>query len=476
MIQRWLSHYHPRYVRSLVYMLQASEYGIRDYLRWYDRVRDFRHVEHRKHLIKTPKATAILALAWMILLVFYAVGIVALWVYSEPFKYIFFAGILLGTPYVLGYAIIIPLVLLTILQWPVERAIIAKARRKLDRHKAVNIAIAGSFGKTSMREILKTVLAEGKRVAAPTHSYNTPLGISEFVKTLTGDEEILLFELGEYYPGDIKKLCDLVRPQWGIITGVNEAHLEKFGSLDSTAATIFELAESLDDHPLYINGESALALKRTLPHHIVYSRAGAGNWKVEDAHTDISGTGFTIVNGEHRIRAASKLLGLHQVGPIAAATDVASRLGLSPDQIGAGIRALRPFEHRLEPKDDGSGVITLDDSYNGNPDGVKAVIEFLASLTHHRRFYVTPGLVEMGSRTEAVHKNIGRMLAKAGIEKVVLIKNSVTPFIAQGLTEAGYGGETLWFDSGPAALAALPHMTVQGDVVLLQNDWPDQYQ
>ena len=100
----------------------------------------------------------------------------------------------------------------------------------------------------------------------------------------------------------------------------------------------------------------------------------------------------------------------------------------------------------------------------------------MASLNNCRRFYVTPGLVEMGIRTEEIHKQIGKKLAKANIEKVILIKNSVTFFIEQGLKEGGYGGEIIWFDDGLAAFSALPYLTVRGDVVLLQNDWPDQYQ
>jgi UDP-N-acetylmuramyl pentapeptide synthase len=81
----------------------------------------------------------------------------------------------------------------------------------------------------------------------------------------------------------------------------------------------------------------------------------------------------------------------------------------------------------------------------------------------------------MGARTEAVHRDIGRELAAAGIEKVVLIKNSVTPYIEHGLREKQYRGEVLWFDDALAAFAALPQMTVKGDIVLLQNDWPDRY-
>jgi UDP-N-acetylmuramoyl-tripeptide--D-alanyl-D-alanine ligase len=239
--------------------------------------------------------------------------------------------------------------------------------------------------------------------------------------------------------------------------------------------TIYELADYLDDKPTYVSGESELAKKNARAGHILYSRAGAGDAKVENEKTDLSGTSFTLVTGSARMELTSSLLGLHQVGPLAAAADIARRLGLTPQEIRAGIAKTRPFDHRLEPTTDAAGVITLDDSYNGNPDGVQAVIQFLASLTRHRRFYVTPGLVEMGARTEAVHKEIGRALAQAKIEKVILIRNSVTPYIEQGLKKAGYGGEVLWFEEALQAFAALPHLTVAGDVVLLQNDWPDQY-
>jgi len=346
---------------------------------------------------------------------------------------------------------------------------------KFLRHRAVKIAIAGSFGKTTMREILKTVLLAGKKVAAPPHSWNTPLGIARFVDTLHGDEEVLIFELGEYYPDDIKKLCKLVQPDIGIITGINEAHLEKFKTVERTARTIYELADCLKEKPTYVNGESELARKSARPGHTLYSRESTGEWKVTDAKTGLEGTSFTLTKGNLILELHSNLLGLHQIGPLAATADLALALGLSPEQVKSGIEKTKPFDHRLEPKADASGVVTLDDSYNGNPDGVKAVIDFLGSLESRRRWYVTPGLVEMGPKTEAVHREIGTQLADARIEHVVLIKNSVTPYIEKGLMEANYTGKIIWFDDALAAFAALPHLTASGDVVLLQNDWPDQY-
>lgn len=474
-IKNWLSRYHPRYPRSLVYMLQASEYGLKDYLAWYQRTRDFVHVEQRKTLTLSLKALALLSGAWLLLICLYASAISLLWLISTPINYIAGLVLIIFTPHLLAYLIIIPTSLAQVLQWPLEYLILRQTSKRLREHKGLKIAIAGSYGKTSMREILKTVLSEGKRVVAPPHSYNTPLGISKFAKTLKGDEEIILLELGEYYPGDIRKLCELVHPSIGIVTGVNEAHLEKFKTLERTADTIFEIAEYVDAGHLYVNGENKIARGRAESKYLIYDSTGVSESRVTDAVSNLEGTSFNLTRGDTKLFLHSSLLGLHQVGPLALAAQIAAQVGLSPDQIQKGIAKTRPFEHRLVPSIDSSGVVTLDDSYNGNPDGVNAIIDFLASLNENRRFYVTPGLVEMGKSTESVHRAIGKKLAEAGIEKIVLIRDSVTPFIEQGLKENNYRGDILWFDNAPACFQALPHLTVKGDVVLLQNDWPDQY-
>lgn len=477
MIHNWLSRYTLRYPQSLVYMLQASEYNIRDYFDWYHATKNFRHVERRKHFVRTPKSLLLLVSAWAILLALFGWAMHLTFVDTGWLRYIFPFAIFILAPYILAYSLLIPLIFFkVVIQLPIEYIIVDRAKQRLKRHPAIKIGIAGSFGKTTMREILRTVLSEGKKVAAPPHSYNTLLGISQFVATLKGDEQVLVFELGEYYPGDVRKLCDLVQPNLGIITGVNEAHLQKFKSLDCTAKTIFELAEYLGEDKVYVNSENELAQKYARPGHILYDRTRTGNWKIEHIDSDLIGTSFTISKNEEKLELKSALLGLHQVGPLAVAAEIALNLGLTFGQVIAGVSKTIPFDHRLEPSTDSAGVVTLDDSYNGNPDGVRAVIEFLASLKDCRRFYVTPGLVEMGSCSDEVHMQIGRQLANADIEKVILIKNSVTSYIEQGLKKEGYKGEIVWFDDALKAFAALPMLTVKGDVVLLQNDWPDQYQ
>lgn len=477
----FFSQYHPRYPRSLVYMLQASEYDLLSFLSWYRRTSHFAHIERRKRLRMTLKAAMLFVLGWLAYALCVSVSAVALFAGLSLVNILIASAAVLFAPYVTLAALLAAVLVGDIIQHPVEWFLLRRAREKLARHRGVKIAIAGSFGKTTMRAIIATTLSSGKKVGAPGESHNTPLGIARFIETLKGDEDVLVFEFGEYYPGDVAKLAVLVNPHIGIITGVNEAHLERFGSVERAANTIFELADYLSEGKVYVNAESKVAESKTAkerdgrPYRVLYSREGAGRWKVDGAKTDLDGTSFVLMHDDVQLTVRSKLLGLHHVGALAVAAEIAAEMGLAPKEIEAGLNETRPFPHRLEPRGDVHGVVTLDDSYNGNPDGVKAVIEFLASLEGHRRFYVTPGLVEMGERTEAVHEEIGRQLAAAGIEKVVLIRNSVTPLIESGLKKAGYCGDIIWYDDALAAFAALPHMTVKGDVVLLQNDWPDQY-
>lgn len=468
-----LSRYHPRYIRSLVYMLQQSEYRVKEYLAWVHRTSDFGSVEKRKSLDPTPKALTLLVLAWA-LVIAWVLGVLALVGPAGGILFVVGILIILVSPLLLPYGILVPLFLLQALQTPVEALLIARTRSKLRKHRGVKIAIAGSYGKTSMREILRTVLSEGKRVAAPEQSCNTPLGIARFVSTLIGNEDVLVFELGEYYPGDVRKLAEMVGPDIGIITGVNEAHFEKFGTLERTTETVFELAAFVDSKRLYLNGDDERVYKRWRSGNIAYSHAGVGGWQISDAKTSLSGTTFTLDNGISRFCVSSKLLGLHMVGSLAAAGEIALSLGATVAQVESGIAKTKAYAHRLEPKQWADGVTLLDDSYNGNPDGVTAAIAFLSALKG-RRFYVTPGLVETGARNREVHERIGRQLAEAGIEKVALIKTSAMQHIEAGLQEAGFKGDLLKYDDMPTCLAALRSLSVPGDIILVQNDWPDQY-
>src|SRR3989344_7444503 len=166
-VNHWLSRRHPRYVRSLVYMLQASEYNIADFFKCHERVPDFRFVEKRKHLVFTPKAVALLIAGWAGLCGALVIAALIFASASSFWSYLLALAVLFETPLIVLATLVFAVVVLRVLQLPVEALLLAEVKRRLAAHRGVKIAIAGSFGKTSTREILRTVLSERRKVAAP---------------------------------------------------------------------------------------------------------------------------------------------------------------------------------------------------------------------------------------------------------------------------------------------------------------------
>jgi UDP-N-acetylmuramoyl-tripeptide--D-alanyl-D-alanine ligase len=458
-------------------MLQATEYNLSEYLAWFRRATDRRAVQRRRRLDPTPKAKLLLASAWGILIGLLLLAAAALWVGSAAGALlwkVFGILLLVATPSLLAYSLAVPLWLgAALVQRPRERAIISQSHARLKNHRGFRIGIAGSYGKTTFKDALKTVLSEGKSVAATPGNMNTPIGISRFIAKLTGQEGVLIFELGEYYPGDIKQLCELTRPELGVITGVNEAHLDKFKTLEATTATIFELADYLGRRPAYKNGESELVREQDPRDPLLYTRKGVGKWHVSNLKVELDGTKFTATKAGTTIHAHTRLLGAHQVGPLVACIDIAERLGLTPGQITAGLAATEPADHRLQPRPM-AGATVVDDTYNGNPDGVRAGLAWLAAVPAQRRIYVTPGLVGQGHRTAAVHRDLGRAIA-ASADIVVLMRNSVTQYLEQGLKDAKFSGRLQIVDDPLKFFSNLDQFVAAGDVVLMQNDWTDNY-
>jgi UDP-N-acetylmuramoyl-tripeptide--D-alanyl-D-alanine ligase len=227
---------------------------------------------------------------------------------------------------------------------------------------------------------------------------------------------------------------------------------------------------------LYLNGDDQHLLAQAPTSARLYTAKGCASWRISQVQLALSGTKFTLSqrSSEQNFSVTTSLLGAHHLGIIAAAAQIATDLGLTPAQIHRGVHQLHPFPHRLAPKTI-AGATIIDDTYNGNPVGVRAGINLLRSLPATRRIYVTPGLVEQGSVTSDVHHAIGQQLAAAHIDIIVLFRNSVTSFIQAGLTSANFAGRLLVLDDPLAFYQQLDTFVIPGDVVLLQNDWPDNY-
>jgi UDP-N-acetylmuramoyl-tripeptide--D-alanyl-D-alanine ligase len=468
----------PSYPTVLLYMLQDTEYRLGRYLGWYHRVDDFRLVMKRRTLEVTRKVWLLRTALWLLVVLIGTAVVVLMYVaMTEQMVGLFLIGLalLLAAPFVLAYGIVLPLFLgWLLIQKPREKMIIATAQKILNQHPARRIAIVGSFGKTTAKEMLHVVMGERLHVAATPGNMNTAIGISRFARTLQGNEDVLIFELGEEKVGDVRRLSRLTRPDFAVMTGINEAHLSSFGTLENTVGTIFEIDEFVPPRNLYKNAESPLVKRHKNKSKLWFSKKVAGEWRVSHVETSIEGTTFSMKRKKETMRIQTGLIGVHTVGVTAAVAALAYDFGLRTQDIERGMRKVRPFEHRMDPRPM-HGAWIIDDTYNGNSQGVAAGLAFLKKSGARRRVYVTPGLVEQGSKTQEVHEEIGVQIASSA-DVVVLMQNSVTEYIKTGLQRRKFKGKLIEVDAPLQFYTNLDQFVAAGDIVLMQNDWTDNYQ
>lgn len=346
------------------------------------------------------------------------------------------------------------------------------------------IAITGSAGKTTTKEILHALLSPRFKVLATPASFNTPMGITRVIRESLTDQEIFIVEMGAYKRGDIASLCRLVgAPDIAIVTQINEQHLERFGSLENTIHAKFEGVAALRaggtailnfDNPhirAYSDGPPPSGLIRygTAPDVLLDLRAGI-------IVTGPEGTSFDIAwNGQPSVAVRTSLLGSHNVLNTLAATAAAHLCGLDLPTIANALRLLSPPRHRLQPMPSSDGVTVLDDSYNANPDGLLEALDVLATFRPRRRVLVTPGLVEIGPTQAHLHRRIGQHAA-ASCDLAILVGPQQTAGIRLGLVDRGFPAERLHIARDFAhATELLRALGKPDDVVLFANDLPDQY-
>lgn len=476
-MKNFLSLYSSTYPETIVYMLQNTEYQPRAYLRWYWRASDFTKIMYRRRLDKTKPARLLLTALITGMTVQLLLGITLIIVtYGNVNWWTFLGWVLVLTyPVIWAHLIVVPLIIgqLLIID-PKNRSLIKESKSIFAKHTGIKIAVAGSYGKTSMKELLNTVLGEGKVIAVTPANKNVSSSHARFAKKLTGKEEVLVIEYGEGAPGDVKKYTAITKPTFGVITGLAPAHLDRYPSLAAAGQDIFSLARSLKPDHIYVNTESEATKAFMKPGFHGYNSHSVLGWKIQDIKVDFNGTSFVMKKGREQLKLKSGLLGRHQVGPLAFAAAFGIQLGLTKSQVEAGVAKTHAFEHRMQPRSL-HGAWILDDTYNGNIDGMIAGLQLLHELSGKRKIYVTPGLVDQGEETERVHNQLGEEIARANPNKVILMKNSTTDAIQAGLRAGGYKGE-VQIESNPLEFYTnLEHFIASGDVIMMQNDWPDNY-
>lgn len=386
-------------------------------------------------------------------------------------------------------ALFLPLwvLLANVINLPIEDGIkqhyYNQAKRILqERSDLVKIGITGSYGKTTSKFVLGSILSEKFNVLITPHSYNTPMGITRVVREmLRRDHEVFVAEMGARYVGDIDELCDLVSPSIGLLSAVGPQHLETFGSLENIANTKFELIANLpQDGAAFFNADNDICVelsKRNIPvkNRFLYGVRSSEElyMRAVDVAVGVQGSMFTLVAQDgSTVECRTRLLGFHNILNIVGAAAVAYYMGLTMKQIAVGIRHLEPIEHRLQLI---PGTVTvIDDAFNANPEGAKAALDVLKGFPG-RRIIVTPGLVELGAEEDERNAELGEQIAKSA-DYAILIGEKRSRPIVSGMKLQHFNMDNAFVVSTlEQATAVLGSLTQAGDVVLFENDLPDNY-
>ena len=370
---------------------------------------------------------------------------------------------------------------------PLEKAIndgyLNDAKSKLAaRSDLIKIGITGSYGKTSTKFILARILQEKYDVLATPASFNTPMGLTRVIRERLEDHhQVFIAEMCARHVGDIRELVELVRPSYALLTSVGEQHLETFGNVETVANTKFELIEGLPaDGVGFFASDGGwvdkLYARATCEKHLTGVKGMNLDMKAEDISVGPEGSSFSLKDGStgEKVSCVTKLLGRHNIANIALAACAARRLGLTMDEIARGIAALEPVEHRLQLLPSSGGVTVIDDAFNSNPIGAKAALDVLAAFPG-RHVIVTPGMVEQGEKEDEINRQFGaQMVGKC--DEVILVGKKHTQPIADGLMAAGMSGDHIHTCSTlEEATAILGRISAPQDVVLFENDLPDNY-
>ncbi|CAM3983254.1 UDP-N-acetylmuramoyl-tripeptide--D-alanyl-D-alanine ligase [Alkalicoccus chagannorensis] len=434
--------------------------------------------EEKKKLVYTPRVQRLFGVTYVL----YALSAM-LAVTAGGFIHVGAGLIVLVITAVLPFYIT---ALTNLLNKPVEQRIndgfVQDAKRLIDASPDLKVVgITGSFGKTSVKHFVHTVLSAKYNVLMTPESYNTKLGVTRTInEQLKPYHDIFIAEMGAKQEGDIQAVCDVVNQQYGILTAIGEQHLETFKTLDTIKKTKHEIVETLPENGVAVlnkDDENIMSYEASNPARRVYYGVDRDDVDIRAENISYSAKGmtFTVRTADgQEAQFRTRLLGRHNVYNVLAAVAIGMEMEMTLQEMAAPVKNIAPVEHRLELKPTSGNITIIDDSFNSNPVGSKMAVEVLGQMDGYRML-VTPGMIELGDKEYELNKEWGRYSAEH-CDYIILVGPKQTKPIQDGLHEAGYPEEKLYIAQNLNDALQHMHQKAQPNtVVLLENDLPDTF-
>ncbi|NQW72136.1 MAG: UDP-N-acetylmuramoyl-tripeptide--D-alanyl-D-alanine ligase, partial [Actinobacteria bacterium] len=337
------------------------------------------------------------------------------------------------------------------------------------------VAITGSSGKTSTKDLVAQVLGRSGRTVAAVGSFNTEVGVPLTILRADETTEYLVLEMGMRGEGHIRYLCELAAPSVGILINIGSAHLGMLGSAGAIARAKGEILEGLPrDGVAIVNGDDAAVIgqtRRTMATVITFGTGPSCDVRATDLRLDDRACpAFTLHHGDRAVPVALLLHGEHSVHNALAAAAVGVTLEVPIEEIASALGASTPqSKWRMEVRESEEGWIIVNDAYNANPDSMRAALEVLASMSvGHRSWAVLGEMKELGETGEAEHEAIGRLVCDLGITRLVGIGEGARPMERACKAEGSALTEVTWVATPDEAIALLRSELTPGDVVLVK--------
>jgi len=375
-----------------------------------------------------------------------------------------------------------------------KNKVLQRAKKIIEsiRHNNSNfliIGITGSYGKTTIKTILYSLLSEKYNVFLVPGNINTDIGVANYLlknKEIAEKSDIILLEMGAFCIGEIASICDFIQPDYSFLTAIGNQHLERFGSHENIKKAKFEIIEATTKQafinisneniknylPEFINVTQNKKLIITKVNTHINTVAEITNITYLD---DFTGIQFEYLYKNSNLTLETKLIADHIISSISFCLRISEELKLSEENIISGIKKLQHVPHRLEViQNKQTGVTVIDDSYNGNFDGFISGLKTL-SRAKGRKIVLTPGIVELGEDAKETHEKLAELYPQY-IDILLVILNKNTDYMLECLREKHYENiEILTYSNALNAHEELKNVLKKGDTILFQNDLSDNY-
>ena len=332
------------------------------------------------------------------------------------------------------------------------------------------LAITGSNGKTSTKDFAAAVLAHHFRVTKTQGNFNNHVGLPRTMLEATSQDEVAVWEIGMNHPGEVAMLAKLAAPDAAIITNIGVAHIEFMGSREAIAAEKGALAQAVaPDGTVILNADDPFSKKIAVGTRakVVFAGTTKGTIRASEITQSATGTDFTILEGAHRCRAQLPVPGLHMVQNALLAVAAGRMFGLSLEDCAAGLAAAPLTKARLQIKRI-RGVQFIDDSYNANPESMKAALHTLVELdADGKRIAVLGEMRELGEESARGHREVGETAAELGVDQLIAI-GDMAAVIAEAARNAGLQNTSIARSTSEAA-ELLGEIAASGDLVLVKG-------